>query len=78
MTKASWGRKGLFVLHVHIAVLYQRKSGKELKPGRNLKARADAEALEGAAYWLAAHGLAQFLPLVQPRASTPGMVSHLR
>ena len=28
----------------------QRKSGQELKEGRNLEAGADAEAMEGAAY----------------------------
>jgi hypothetical protein len=42
--EASWGRKGLFSLHFHIAVHYQRKSGQELTQGRNLKTGADAEA----------------------------------
>jgi hypothetical protein len=47
--KASWGGKGLFNLHFHIAVHHQRKSGMELTQGRILEAGADAE---GAAYWL--------------------------
>ena len=34
-----------------------KESGQELKQGRNLEAGADAEAMEGAAYWLAPHGL---------------------
>jgi hypothetical protein len=44
--KASWGGKGLFSLHFHIAVRHQRKSGQELTQGRNLEAGADADALE--------------------------------
>jgi hypothetical protein len=48
--KASWGGKGLFSLHFHIAVHHQRKSGQELTRGRDLEAGADAEAME--AYWL--------------------------
>jgi hypothetical protein len=47
MTKASWGGKGLFGLHFHIAVHHQRKSGRELTQGRNLEAGADAEAMVG-------------------------------
>ena len=43
--KPSWGRKGLFDLHIHIAVHHQRKSGQELKHSRNLKVEADAEAM---------------------------------
>jgi len=58
MTKKQVGeeRKGLFSLHLHIAVHHQRKSGLELIQGRNLEAGADAEAVEGAAYWLASPG----------------------
>ena len=37
------------------------KSGQELKQGWNLEAGADAEAMEGAAYWLAPHGLLNLL-----------------
>jgi len=47
MTKASWGGQGLFGLHFSITVHYHRKSGQELKQGRNLKAGVDAEAMEG-------------------------------
>jgi hypothetical protein len=46
MTKASWGGKGLFILHFHIAALHQWKSGQELKQDRILEAGADAETLE--------------------------------
>jgi hypothetical protein len=44
MTKAIWGGKGLFSLCFHITVHHQRKSGQELKQGRNLEAGADTEA----------------------------------
>ena len=44
--KASLGRKSFFDLHFHIPV-HQRKSEQELKQGRDLKAGADAEAMEG-------------------------------
>jgi len=37
------------------------KSEQELRQGRNLEARADAEAIVGAAYWLAYHGLLSLL-----------------
>ena len=36
-------------------------SGQELTQGRNLEAGADAEAVEGAAYWLASPGLLSLL-----------------
>jgi hypothetical protein len=45
--KASWGGKGLFSLQFHTAVHHQRKSGLELTQGWNLKAEANAEAMEG-------------------------------
>jgi hypothetical protein len=59
VTKATWGGKSLFSLHFHITVHHQRKSGQELKQGRNLEAGADEEVMEGAAYWLTPHGLLQ-------------------
>jgi hypothetical protein len=40
-------------LQFHIMVHHQRKSGKELKQGRNLDTGADTEVMEGASYWLA-------------------------
>jgi hypothetical protein len=43
--KPSWGRKGLFDLHIHIAILHQRNSGQELKHNRNLEVEVDAEAM---------------------------------
>ena len=45
--KASWGRKGLFGLHFHIAVFHRRKSGQELKLGGSLEVGADVVAMEG-------------------------------
>jgi hypothetical protein len=47
MAKASWEGKGLLTLFLHIAVLHKKKSGQELKQGRNLEAGANAEAMEG-------------------------------
>jgi hypothetical protein len=53
MTNASWIRKHLFPLHFNsTAVHHRRESGQELKQARNLDAGADAEAVEGAAFWL--------------------------
>jgi hypothetical protein len=46
MAKAIWGGIGLFGLHLHITVYYQRKPGKKLKQDGNLEAGADAEAIE--------------------------------
>jgi hypothetical protein len=40
--------------------------GQELKQGRNLEAGMDAEAMEGAAYWLAPHGLLSLLSYLSP------------
>jgi len=54
--EASWGGKGLFSLHFHIAVHHHRKSGQEFTQGRNSEAGADAEAMEGC-YLLASPGL---------------------
>ena len=42
--QATWGGEGLFGLHLHITVYYQKKSGQELK---HLEVAADAEAMEG-------------------------------
>jgi hypothetical protein len=59
MTKKQVGE---FSLHFHIAVHHQRKSGLKLTQSRNLEAAgADAEAMEGAAYWIASSGLFSLL-----------------
>jgi hypothetical protein len=58
--EASWGGKGLFSLHFHIAVHHQRKSGHELTQGtfhQELMQRPS----RGAAYWLASLGLFSLL-----------------
>jgi hypothetical protein len=59
--KASCGEKDLFGLYFQITIHHQRKSGQELKQDRNLEAEADAEAMEGAAYWLTPHDLFSLL-----------------
>jgi hypothetical protein len=41
------GEESLFGLHFHITVHHWRKSGQELKQGRNLEAGADTEAMDG-------------------------------
>jgi hypothetical protein len=45
MIKITLGGKGLFGLSFHIVVHQRRKSGHELKQGRNLEAGADKEAM---------------------------------
>ena len=45
--KESWGRKGLFGLCSQFIVHHWRKSGLELKQGRNLEAGTDTETIEG-------------------------------
>ena len=47
-------------LHSHITV-HHRVSGQKLTQGENPEAGADAEAMEGAAYWLSLHGLLSLL-----------------
>jgi hypothetical protein len=73
--KACCGVGGrVYLLILPCCVNHQRKSGQEIKQGRNLEAGADAETMEGAAYWLASHAL--FIPLSyrpqdhQPRDGT--------
>jgi hypothetical protein len=57
--EASWGGKGLFSLHFHIAVYHQRKSGLELRQARKqeLMQRPWRDVL----YWLASPGLLSLL-----------------
>jgi hypothetical protein len=50
-----------FILHFHITVHHHKKSGQELKQGKNLETGADAEAMEGAACWTASPGLLSLL-----------------
>jgi len=61
LDQSNPGGKGQLGLDFHITVRHQRKSGQELKQGRNTKAGADAEAIEDAAYWPAPHGLLSLL-----------------
>jgi hypothetical protein len=55
--EASWGGKGVFSLHFHIAVHHQKKSGLELKQVR--RKGAEAEAMEGCYLLACFHWLAQ-------------------
>jgi hypothetical protein len=75
--KANWGGKVLFVClfvclfvfsgsHFEIAVCHQ------LKQDRNLEAGAEAEAMEGAAYWLALMDCSACF-LIAPRDTCPGV-----
>jgi hypothetical protein len=70
--EASWGGKGLFSLHLLIAVHHQRKSGLELKQVRKqeLRQRPWRDVL----YWLASPGLLSLLSYwtqdYQPRDGT--------
>lgn len=52
-------------------IAHQRKSGQELTKSRNLEAGTDAEAMEGAASWLAHHGLPIELTTTRPGIAPP-------
>lgn len=62
--------KDLFDLYTH---QYHSPSGQELKQGRILKAETDADAMEGAAYWLARH---DFSPCFLREARITNPVKH--
>lgn len=68
------GRKGFIFLTLPGNVHHRGKSGQKLKQGRKLEEGADAEAMEGAACWLAPHGLLSLLSFNnqdhQPRDDT--------
>ena len=70
--EASSGRKGLFNLHIHIAVHHQKKSGRELTQGRDLEAGADAEAMEGCCLLTCFPWLAQLVFLRNPGPPAQG------
>jgi hypothetical protein len=59
--KSKLGRKGFIWRTLPHHCSSQKKSRQELKQGRNLETGANAEAMEGAAYWLAPHGLLSLL-----------------
>jgi hypothetical protein len=64
--KASWGRKGSCGLCFHTTVYHQKKSGQELKQGRNLETGADAEAMEECCFLACSSWLTQsaFLEII--------------
>jgi hypothetical protein len=57
--ETSWGGKGLFSLHFHIAVHHQRKSGLELKQVREQELMQ--RPWRDVTYWLASSGLLSLL-----------------
>ena len=67
--EASWGGKGVFSFHIHIAVYHQRKSGLELKHVR--KQELMQRPWRDVTYWLASPGLLSLLSyrshIYQPR-----------
>ena len=54
-------RKGLISWQSLLTGHHQKQGGQELKQGGNLEAGADAQAMKGAAYWLAFNGLLSLL-----------------
>ena len=77
--EASWGGKGLFSLHLHIAVHHQRNSGLELKQVR--KQELMQRPWRDVTYWLASPGWLSLLSyrtqVYQPRnGTTPNGPSH--
>ena len=73
--EASWGGKGLFSLHFHIAVHHQRKSGLELKQVR--KQELMQRPWRDVTYWLASPGLLSLL-FYRTKTTSPGMVPPTR
>jgi hypothetical protein len=53
MTEKQVGKERVYLAYSSCQSPSLKKSGQELKQGRNLEAEADAEAMEGAAYWFA-------------------------
>jgi hypothetical protein len=45
--QVNLGLKSFFDLHFHITLHHQRKSGQELKQGKNLEAGSDSGVMEG-------------------------------
>lgn len=75
MTKRQVGQGSLLGLHVHIPVHYCRKSGWELKEGRNLEA-GDAEAMKGCCLLDCSLRLAQTAFWYKPGPSAQDGTSH--
>jgi hypothetical protein len=70
--EASWGGKGLFSLHFHTVVYYQRKSGLELE--QVMKQELMQRPWRDVTYWLASPSLLSLLSYrtqdYQPRDGT--------
>ena len=73
--EASWGGKGLFSLHFHIAVHHQRESGLEFKQVR--KQELMQRPWRDVPYWLASPGLLACF-LIEPKTTSPKMASPTR
>ena len=63
--QSSWGEK-VYLVSTSILLFIT-----EVSQDRNPEAGADAEAMEGAAYWLAPHGCSACFP-IEPRTTDPG------
>ena len=63
---------GIWLTLPYHTVHHPKKSGQELKQGRNLEAGADAEAMRVASYWLVLHALLS-LHYDGCRTTGPGM-----
>ena len=63
----------MFGSHFHTQFSIE-KARTGLKQGRNLEAGADAEAMEGGAYWFASHGLLSLLSY-RTQITNPGMAT---
>jgi hypothetical protein len=67
--EASWGGKGLFSLHFHIAVHHQRKSLKQVREQELMQ-----RPWRDVPYWLASPGLLSLLSYrTEPKTTSPGM-----
>ena len=59
MTSEQVEEEGVYLVYAYSFVHHQKKPGQQLKQGRNLEARADAEAMEGRCLLVCSPWLAQ-------------------
>ena len=74
MTKEQPGEESVYLVYSSTLLFITKGSQDRHSHGRNLEAGADAEAMKGAAYWLAPCGLLSLLSYItqhyQPRDGT--------
>lgn len=74
MTKSKLGEERVYSGHTTTTIHRLRKSGQELKLGRNMETRADVEAIKECC-WLTCSPMAcSAWPLLEHRIISPGMV----